>query len=264
MRKWDESSIEESCMIWIEKNIYFNPYIEIPLLFLFKGKNSLLMSNKYIYDSQLKWMVSLEAASSIQLKKPFLGDSHALLVDGKEVAKTNIHKVAAKKINEFFSEIYSNKDHYFDQNEEGRPIIKTKDIDLKKVETEKEESRVEFNRVKAAEKKDKENEGRRKQDVINQAAKAFEEKYGKANLTEYRGERIVQGMSKGELLSAIGLPSKTKKEVLKTKTKELLSYERIDSEDIFEHPEFRLLSSHQKNARIKIKIENGIVVGWDE
>jgi hypothetical protein len=80
-------------------------------------------------------------------------------------------------------------------------------------------------------------------------AEAIYKKYGHTEIAERIIKKIVWvGETTDQLLDSLGKPVDTDENVLKTKTKEIWKY-------------------CQKSANrygFKVKVENGIVVGWDE
>ena len=70
------------------------------------------------------------------------------------------------------------------------------------------------------------------------------------------------------ILSIFGEPTKTKREVLKTKTKEILSYEPIITRGSGYISRMLCekmgLSSAHGEEMIKMKLENDVLIGWEE
>ena len=74
-------------------------------------------------------------------------------------------------------------------------------------------------------------------------------KYNDENLVErLMKQEFWQGQTSQQLLDSIGKPESVHTQVLKTKTKEIWKYNRVKSNQF----------------GLKITIENGIVVGWDQ
>ncbi|WED28118.1 DUF2845 domain-containing protein [Vibrio sp. DW001] len=76
-------------------------------------------------------------------------------------------------------------------------------------------------------------------------------------MAKYRNEHIVnrlmkktfwQGQTKDELIDSLGKPQDISQKVLKTKTKEIWKYNK----------------SGKNRYGLKITIENGLVIGWDQ
>jgi len=90
--------------------------------------------------------------------------------------------------------------------------------------------------------------------------KKFEKKYKKPESIIYRGFEIKQGMTIFHLILLLSIPKYSKRELLKTKTKELLQYRKAPRYLIRKYG----LDYTESCRSVDFKIENDIVVAWKE